>query len=1325
MHASEKKAAVAEKPRSRWRRRIWGLVVVLTVLGALVAQDEFRTSRLEARYFAGVDRHVSFTLGKGPSDSITFPNPGGPYDDRLGYSHLPVYLKRLQSRGYQVVEQARQSPRMQSLAVRGYFVPYHEKDQAGLTLVDSRGGQMHAARDPGRVYASFKTLPPGLINSLVYVENHTLLQTEQAHRNPAVEWPRLGKAVIEQVTHPGGHHQAGGSTLATQIEKYRHSPDGRTTSASEKWRQMMSASLRAYLNGEDTTLSRQQLVLNYINTVPLAARAGFGEISGIGDGMWAWYGRDFAQVNNALAAKSTVPLKDRAIIYKEALSLFVSQRSPSYFLDGDMKVLEGLTNSYLRLMSKDGVISAELCSAALGQSLEQQKELVRQPPPSQVETKGVNAVRNKVASLLGESRMYDLERRDLTVSSTIDASLQQAVTDQLLKLRDGDYAKSVGMSDEHLLLHGAPEGVTYSFTLLEKTPTGNKVRVQTDNFDQPFDINEGTKLDLGSTSKLRTLITYLEIIADLHDQYANTDIAVLKAIPSTEHESVLRRWAIDYLIQNKDHSLKPMLEAALDRKYSGNPGEVFFTGGGMHVFGNFDKSENSQIMDLREATAHSVNLVYIRLMRDVVRYYMALDSDPNASILDDENDPRRQAYLQHFADREGQTFLVGFYRKYQGKSEADAQDTLLENLHVYPKRLAVIYRSIVPNGDASGLAAFLAANDPDDALDPSEVQQLFSSYGPDKFDLQDRGYLAGVHPLELWLLAYLHEHPKATLHEVIKASAGERQEVYRWLLHSHRKAAQDNRIKQLLEVEGFIQVHKAWKRLGYPFDSLVPSYASALGASADRPAALAELMGIIQNNGMRVPTGYIETLHFASGTPYETVMAQATPPGEQVLRPEIAQLVKTTIADVVNKGTARRVAGAFDSPDGSVHVPIGGKTGTGDNRFKSFARPGVLKSERVVSRSGAFVFYLGDRYFGTVVAYVAGPKAADYQFTSALPVQVLKVLAPVLKQHLALGGVPVPGHAHPAVSAASGAASGMAASGKPQSAAHSGKPASTSHSGHPGSAAASGENDDESEAAALLAPALVAAHSGKAAATAHSGHAAPSAHSGKPESSAHSGRVAGSAHSGKPAATALSGQAAFAAHSGHVAATARSGKPESAAHSGKPASSAHSGTAAAGAHSGHSSAAAAPSGKPAATASSGKVAATAHSGNVATTAHSGKPASAAHSGKPASPAHSGAAADGAHSGRVAASAHSGKPAATAHTGKPAASAHSGSRGVAAASAHSGRVHKPAHGGPAAPSAASAHPAVSHDVPAPAAAPLPPEPAPTDEKPHRAANIHTM
>jgi hypothetical protein len=50
----------------------------------------------------------------------------------------------------------------------------------------------------------------------------------------------------------------------------------------------------------------------------------------------------------------------------------------------------------------------------------------------------------------------------------------------------------------------------------------------------------------------------------------------------------------------------------------------------------------------------------------------------------------------------------------------------------------------------------------------------------------------------------------------------------------------------------------------------------------------------------------------------------------------------------------------------------------------------------VVSRAATFVFFLGDRFYGVVTAYVTGPEAARYQFTSALPVQVLKGLAPTL-----------------------------------------------------------------------------------------------------------------------------------------------------------------------------------------------------------------------------------------------------------------------------------------------------------------------------------------
>lgn len=50
--------------------------------------------------------------------------------------------------------------------------------------------------------------------------------------NPAVDWPRSAKVAWSQVAKllhlPG--QSADGSTLATQLEKYRHSPDGLTVS---------------------------------------------------------------------------------------------------------------------------------------------------------------------------------------------------------------------------------------------------------------------------------------------------------------------------------------------------------------------------------------------------------------------------------------------------------------------------------------------------------------------------------------------------------------------------------------------------------------------------------------------------------------------------------------------------------------------------------------------------------------------------------------------------------------------------------------------------------------------------------------------------------------------------------------------------------------------------------------------------------------------------------------------------------------------------------------------------------------------------------------
>ncbi|WP_434628349.1 transglycosylase domain-containing protein [Chromobacterium sp. CV08] len=989
-----------------------GLFLALCGLAVSLFLNEVHTSRFQALFFSHASRHATFKVEPGKSRDMRFPAGGGPYDQRLGYTGMPNYLARLQQRGFVVTEQARQSPELIKLADSGVtgpllplglFLPYREKDQGGLRLYDGYGRAIYQAPYPQRIYPDFDSLPRLLVSGLLYIENHTLLDESNPQLNPAVEWSRFGKALVDEGLHlfRPGYHSAGASTLATQIEKFRHSPGGRTGSPKEKLRQMLSASVRAYQNGEDTTGSRRQLVVAYLNTVPLAARAGFGEISGIGDGMWAWYGRSFKEVNDTLASTQPQSVQEQATVFKEAFSLMISQRSPSFYLNGDMKVLEELTNSYLRLMARDKVITPELRDAALQVSLRQQRERANLTAKSLVERKGANAVRVKLAGMLGVPRMYDLDHLDLTVNSTLDSGLQQSVTDQLLKLRDPDYAKSVGLGDKFLLQQGSPGGVTYSFTLIERTPNGNKVRVQADNFDQPFDINEGTKLDLGSTAKLRTLVTYLEVIADLHRQYAAVGRDELAKIRPTEHESVLRRWAIDYLRQNDDRSLSTMLAAAMERQYSANPGESFFTGGGRHTFENFEKSDNGRIMTLREATQHSVNLVYIRLMRDIARYYM-YPPGYDRVVMNDKEDPRRRAYLQRFADREGRTFMAGFYRKYHGKNPGEIDAILVEKARRSAKRLAVIFRSVHPQAGQSEMAAFIAKYlTTPTKLDSAAIGKLYDELGPDRFNLADRGYLAGIHPLELWMVAYLHAHPQAGWSEMVDASAAQRQEVYQWLFNSKHKGGQDSRIRQIQEIDAFRQIHAAWKRMGYPFDSLVPSYATALGASADRPAALAELMGILSNDGVRLPTVYIDKLHFASDTPYDTTLAEAPTRGVRVLPPEIPQLVRQVLSEVVDKGTAHRVSGAFDRKKGE-HTLIGGKTGTGDNRFKTFSRGGGLTSARVVSRSGAFVFYIGDHYFGTIVAYVAGPKAADYKFTSALPVQVLKVLAPTLMPRLDL-----------------------------------------------------------------------------------------------------------------------------------------------------------------------------------------------------------------------------------------------------------------------------------------------------------------------------------
>ena len=1007
-----------QRDPERWIRWLLRVAAMLRWAAALAAcfllgcgiTTEVRTSYLQSRLLSRWAAGMKFTVQPGPSEDIRFPK-SGPYDERLGYAKLPSFIEALNARHFAITRQARWSPPLERFVDQGGYPIYGEKSRAGVKLLDRDQHPLYQASYPDRAYKDFSSIPPLVVDSLLFIEDHGLLDLQDPERNPAVEWGRFMLAVAGRAASviDRRFREGGASTLATQIEKFRHSPGGRTPGIVEKFRQMVTASARAYRNGPNTSAVRHDIVAAYLNSTPLGSRPGYGEIIGVPEALWVCYGTDLAEANRVLAAPATTKaqLARKGEIYRQVLGLLLANRRPAYYLNGDGAALAALIDGYLRLLAGAGIIDPALRDAALAAKLHFRTQL---PPPAAVSfvgSKATDRLRAELMTLLDLPDLYALDRLDVAAYGTVDTAAQKRVTDVLERLGDPAYVRSLGLVGHNLLGGERPGRLAWSVVLYERGAEQNYLRVHADSLNSPFDINSGAKLILGSTAKLRTLVTYLNIVDELHRKLASLPRRDLTAMAAAKDDP-LTAWAAGYLAKTADHGLQPMIDAAMQRQYSGSP-SAFFTGGGVHAFANFEKWEDHSNPTVLEAFEHSINNSFIRIMRDIVLYYQAQSGIETEKLLSDIDDPNREAYLQRFADQEGRRYLGRFWNDYKGLTPKEALNKLASRTRPAARRLAVVYLTARPEASRAELGDFLAHHLPPSSVDNDELWDLWREYGPGRFSLQDRGYIAGIHPLELWLVAYLQDHPNATRDEVVEASADVRQDVYGWLFKSRNMRKQNTRIRILLEEDAFDRILQDWRRQGYPFGHLVPSYGSAIGSSGDRPDALADLMGIILNDGVRQPNADLQRLHFAADTPYETDMTLEPQP-QRVMAPEIAKTLRQALMGVVVEGTATRLRGAYHAPNGTL-LPVGGKTGTGDNRLDRFGRGGRLISQRVVDRTATFVFFLGDRFFGTITAYVPGAIAGTYHFTSALAVQLLRDLEPQLQPLLdepADGAAPMP-----------------------------------------------------------------------------------------------------------------------------------------------------------------------------------------------------------------------------------------------------------------------------------------------------------------------------
>ena len=523
----------AGKPSGRLGRLVRGVIRKLYWLSALVVlallgwgmATEARTSYLQARFFTWFDRAISYDVAAGASSSIRFPGPG-PYDVRLGYAELPVIISSLTAHQLQISRQAHWSPRLDWFVAHGGYTLYTPKRQTGLQMFDRSGVALFSARYPQRFYQQFSEIPPQVANSLIFIEDRDLLDPAQPLRDPAVEWNRFLLAAGARLAGMINHHwqRGGASTLATQIVKFRESPGGRTDSIGEKLRQMVTAAADAYRGGPDTLPARRNILVTYLNSTPLASYPGYGEVIGVPEAMWIWYGTDFTQAGSLLAAPATSPaaLARQGQVYREMLSLLLAGRRPAYYLLQNRAALEALTDYYLRQLGRAGIIPPDLRDAALASRLPFRDNMPPPAPFSFVDNKATDWMQAELLSLLHVPNTWSLDRFDLTVQTSLDEATQQRVIAVLTRLDDPAYDKSLGLVGKYMLTGPTPNpaSINWSFVLYERGADANYVRVHADSLNAPFDINSGAKLQLGSTAKLRTLVTYLDIMTGLHQRLA-------------------------------------------------------------------------------------------------------------------------------------------------------------------------------------------------------------------------------------------------------------------------------------------------------------------------------------------------------------------------------------------------------------------------------------------------------------------------------------------------------------------------------------------------------------------------------------------------------------------------------------------------------------------------------------------------------------------------------------------------------------------------------------------------------------------------------------
>src|SRR5207245_4383093 len=160
----------------------------------------------------------------------------------------------------------------------------------------------------------------------------------------------------------------------------------------------------------------REIVTHYLNSTPLGSWPGYGEVIGVPEALWIWYGTDPAKAEGVRTtpAVTKAELARKGEVYRQVLSLLLAGRRPAYYLNRDGTALAALSDSYLRLLAAAGMIDPELRDSALAAELHFRTQLPPGVAAWRIGNKATDRLRNDVVSRLHLLGLSAVQRLDCT-----------------------------------------------------------------------------------------------------------------------------------------------------------------------------------------------------------------------------------------------------------------------------------------------------------------------------------------------------------------------------------------------------------------------------------------------------------------------------------------------------------------------------------------------------------------------------------------------------------------------------------------------------------------------------------------------------------------------------------------------------------------------------------------------------------------------------------------------------------------------------------------------------------------------------------------------